>query len=323
MDAPEPRRSKRIKVASQGKGKGKAKAAASNRVRRPCDRIQEHSTLADIVDILEEYQTFVLSYSSLSGPSPKKNTETILRKLIPHTHFSIQNTPPTGDCFFYSIALIISRNVRHYATDNEVPDILMDLMLCLRKICAVTIYNHVPEVDERGRPDIPWLQYRFAWLEEEEQAAMEWFDPEQKPNRKLYMDYYLALDDREVYPFADQLDISVVQRLPFFNESVIVIFNTNQLRKAEAKGRAKRDDDDKENWVCNIYYPERYDHLILLRRSGIMGGGEHFQPVVFCVRGQWQHELPIAEKNGPVYRPLFQDIARQCEEFGHRVLNPR
>lgn len=282
----------------------------------------------EIVEKLREVQCHVMSFSDENCPEPKDNTEEVLRDLIPATHFSIQKTPPTGDCFFYCIALIISRNLCHYPTEIDTPKAVVDVMLCLRKVCAAAVYNSEPDYTNTSL-----LTTRFCYLNDYEKNIMDWHDANVKPCRDLFFAYYLAVDPRPSYPFADHVDKAIIQRLPFFSRSVIVVFNTDKLRMSEINAFGGGKSDAARHWVCDFYFPgededtgtmppglriraplrpPQYDHLIVMRRSGAAGGGEHYEPVVFFVQGQWQHQLPIAEKDGPVYGRLFEAIATQC-----------
>jgi hypothetical protein len=192
--------------------------------------------------------------------------------------YSIQQVPGNGDCFFYSIALILLNIVDHCRVENPSP-VVVETVHIIRCVTASKIYE-TPQLIE------------LLKVTDDDVCKMPMDSG--KPDAHVYFHHFLTN-----HPFADQYEVKVVQELPLFSNTVFVIYNTAQCGIS---------------FVCSMHFPAEIDDIIMLRRNG-----EHYEPIVLYVKGNWQHRLPIAQRYTPQYQILFDRISAQCRDFREKV----
>ncbi len=140
-------------------------------------------------------------------PPHQRRRDDALASIIHEDLYSVQTIPGNGDCFFYSIALIYLKHVDHYSL--KAPDMLVyDVMCYFRRVVATTIYS-TPSLLEIVRV----IDQNVGKMQTNKSG---------KPNKEELLKYYL-----ETHPYADHCDISVIQKLPMFSDTIFVIYNSN------------------------------------------------------------------------------------------------
>lgn len=236
-----------------------------------------------LLDLLEMNQERAMGTTKF-GPFPWRG-DSALRDVLSPRLYSIQNVPGDGSCFFYTIVMILLHDTKHYSLGNP-SEIVFSAMKCLRAITASTIYESP-------------LLLEFLMANNEYVADMK-LDINGRPDAQAYFDYFLV---NKPLPYADNYEVQVVQGLPMFSNTALLVYNSNGLDMS---------------FVCHgMRIPEEVHAIVLLRRSG----DSHYEPVVFNVDGEWQHRLPIYERNNPQYQALFQRIFAQCPGLMEKIFH--
>jgi len=92
-------------------------------------------------------------------PTPRLR-DPALEGILHHDSYSVQAVPGNGDCFFYTIALIVLGKVHHYGLHNPDP-VVLKTVNCVRRITATTIYE-TPDLLDLMRIRSEWGPTRPA-----------------------------------------------------------------------------------------------------------------------------------------------------------------
>lgn len=286
-----PSKRKRIHISSDEESSSDEVVFVKTTKARPTTDLSGCSFKAGLEDRLA---TSIALSRSLSEPPARRYHDEFLDGLVPRRRYTRQKTPANGDCLYYSLALVMSKNTTHYELDAQTPSSLTHLMLCLRKTAALSVY---------AKPSL--LQMRMAINEDPGLRRLPLNPATGLPAVKAFVNYYAGDDGtRSAYPYADAFDINELVRLAFFERVVVVIFNATSLRQTQ-------------NWVCDYFVPpqkKRAKGLVILRRSGSVGA-EHYEPILWRVGGEWTHVLPLRKRKSSTFAPLFQSMQRQCPSF--------
>ena len=224
------------------------------------------------------------------GPA-KRRPDPVLLDLLKDEVYSVQSVPGDGSCFFYTVVMILLGYTREYTTErpNKYVRSSMDR---LRSITAHTIYQD-PEVlqiqmmDDEGNPNtIGNMKKRDG-------------NPTGPPDPQTYFDYFLK---GENLPYANDPEVGVVQRLPMFNQTLMVIYNDRGSEK-------------QYEFVCHMHIPDVVHDIVLIRRSN----DSHYEPIVFYVDGRWEHRLSLDRRFDPDFKPLFRALFDQCPAVREKI----
>ena len=234
------------------------------------------------------------------GPA-KRVDDPVLGNLLKTEVYSIQRVPGDGSCFFYTIAMILLGYTEEY-TKEESNYFVRSSVDSLRSITAHTIYQNpevlqlqmIKDIDDTKNPNKKKLT--------EEQLLTEVGKMKKRdgrPDPRVYFDYFTV---GENLPDAEQPEISVVQRLPMFSQTLMVIYNS--------RGGGKPYD-----FVCNMHIPDIVNDIVLIRRSH----DSHYEPIVFYIDGRWEHRLSIKRRVDPDFTRLFRALYDQCPEVREKI----
>lgn len=239
------------------------------------------------------------------GPAEQK-PDPVLGELLDDEVYSIQIVPGDGSCFYYTITMIVAGYTENYFT--EFPNkIVRSTMDCLRSICAHTIYQDL---------EVLQLQYIEDYTPPKNKDKKK-IDPEEyltevgkmarmsngKPNPQAYFNYFLK---GENLPWANQHEISVVQHLPTFSHTLMLIY---QERRNSGKPYV---------FICSMHIPDVVDDIVLIHRKN-QSRNEHYEPIVFNVDGRWEHRLSVEKRFDPNFRRLFQAFYDQCPAVREKI----
>ncbi len=176
-------------------------------------------------------------------------------------------------------------------------------MKALRSITAHTIYQDL---------EVLQLQYVKDYTSPKNKDKTKKEDPDKyltevgkmprmrngKPDARAYIDYFTK---GENLPWADQHEILVIQRLPHFEHTLMVIY---QRRRNGGY-----------DFVCSMHIPDVVHDIVLIHRKN----ENHYEPVVFQVEGRWNHRLPIIRRFDRNFENLFLALYDQCPPVREKI----
>ena len=257
----------------------------------------------DCQDLLLEMTTagYNGAYSNGNTRRSERSEDRRLREVLIPQVYSIQSVPGDGSCFFYTIVMILLGYIEDYRK-SEPNDLVLASMKCLRSITAYSIFENPDQLVAKvlGDPDVNKMNTDVNKMKTDDEAVDARALQRDDEFARKYFDFFL---EGESLPYADDPEIALVQSLPMFSNTLIVIYETDMGMQIR--------------FACHMKIPNVLDDIVLIRRTGVHNG--HYEPIVFNVHGRWQHRLPIRERFNDHFENLFQALSNQCPSVREKL----